>query len=85
MISNLIVVDGNEVQRSVAVEIVQKLNLDIPVVAVVKDERHKPRAILGDEKLISKHKRAILLANSESHRFALSFHRDRRGKKSLGL
>ncbi len=82
---NLIVVDGNEVQRSVAVEIVQKLNLDIPVVAVVKDERHKPRAILGDEKLISKHKRAILLANSESHRFALSFHRDRRGKKSLGL
>ncbi len=82
---NLIVVDGNEVQRSVAVEIVQKLNLDIPVVAVVKDERHKPRAILGDEKIISKHKRAILLANSESHRFALSFHRDRRGRGMKGL
>ncbi len=82
---NLIVVDGNEVQRSVAVGILESMKFDIPVVAVVKDERHKPRAILGDESIISKHKRAILLANSESHRFALSFHRDRRGKKLLGL
>lgn len=82
---SLIVVDGNEVQRSVAVSILVDLKLEIPVVAVVKDERHRPRAILGNETIISKHKRAILLANSESHRFALSFHRDRRGKGMRGL
>lgn len=85
MMPNLIVVDGNEVQRSVAVGILESMKFGIPVVAVVKDERHKPRAILGDENIITKHKRAILLANSESHRFALSFHRYHRGKKSLGL
>jgi excinuclease ABC subunit C len=67
---DLIVVDGNEVQRKAA----QNLT-DIPVVSVVKNERHKPKAILGDAGLIMKHQKTILLANSEAHRFSIAYHR----------
>lgn len=67
---DLIVVDGNEVQRKTA----QSLT-DIPVVSVVKNEKHKPKAILGDAEIILKHQKTILLANSEAHRFSIAYHR----------
>lgn len=67
---DLIVVDGNEVQRKAA----QNLT-DIPVVSVVKNEKHKPKAILGDAEIILKHQKTILLANSEAHRFSIAYHR----------
>ncbi len=60
----LIVVDGNEVQKKTAEKVLAEKGLNIPVVAVVKTTHHRPR-----EKLSS----AILLANSEAHRFALRF------------
>lgn len=75
---DLIVVDGNSIQINAATRLIEKFKLSIPVVGVVKDERHRPKDILGAEKLISDHKSAILLANSEAHRFAITFHRKRR-------
>ncbi|MFZ4500374.1 MAG: GIY-YIG nuclease family protein [Minisyncoccia bacterium] len=77
---NAIVVDGNIIQMNVATAVLSELKLDIPVIAVTKDERHRPKAISGPTEIIELHKYAILLANSESHRFALSFHKDRRSK-----
>ena len=53
------------------------------IVAVVKDDKHKARAIMGDEAVIKKHKKDILLANSEAHRFAITFHKARRSKDFL--
>jgi excinuclease ABC subunit C len=79
---NAIVVDGNSIQVNVANEVLRELQLDIPVIAVTKDERHRPKAITGPQEIVEGHKFAILLANSESHRFALTFHKDRR-KKAL--
>ena len=86
---NLIVVDGNEVQRRTAAITLMNMWQNIPVVAVVKDERHKPREIVGfhghsnPPRRIGmsweKVERAILLANAEAHRFALKFQRKRRG------
>jgi excinuclease ABC subunit C len=76
---NLVVVDGGVAQINAAQKIVQ----GIPIVSVVKDERHKAKAIMGDEVIVQKHKRAILLANSEAHRFAIAFHKLRRGKDFL--
>lgn len=67
---DLIVVDGNEIQRKAA----QSLT-DIPVVSVVKNERHRPKAILGDADIILQHQKTILLANSEAHRFSIAYHR----------
>lgn len=82
MLPNLIVVDGNEVQKHAAEAELAKLGQKIPVVAVVKDEKHRPREILGLEHLrssvVGHPRQSVLLANSEAHRFALKFQRKRR-------
>jgi len=81
---NLIVVDGSNLQRHVAEAMLKESSLDIPIVSVVKDEHHKPKGILGPKKERELFKNDILLGNSEAHRFAISFHRKRRGKAFLG-
>jgi excinuclease ABC subunit C len=78
-----IVVDGNIIQTNVATEVLNELQLNIPVIAVTKDERHRPKSISGSQEIIEAHKFAILLANSEAHRFALTFHKDRRKKAMM--
>jgi len=77
---NLIVVDGGVAQINAAKAILKANNLDINVVGVVKDERHKAREILGKGVQNSILHKAILLANFEAHRFAIGFHRKLRGK-----
>lgn len=76
----LIVVDGGKAQVNTAEKLLRGWGIKIPVVGVVKDEHHKPKDILGDEAVIREHERAILLANSEAHRFAIGYHRNLRGK-----
>ncbi len=78
-----IVVDGNAIQINAATTLLKELELTIPIIAVTKDERHRPKSVTGDSEIIETHKYAILLANAESHRFALSFHRTRRTKAML--
>ena len=78
----LIVVDGNIIQTNVAETVLKELQLEIPIAAVTKDERHRPKAVSGPKGLIETHKFAILLANNEAHRFAITFHKARR-KKAL--
>lgn len=78
-----IIVDGNEIQANSARKVLQSLDLDIPIIAVTKDERHRPKAIHGPTDLVEQHKFAILLANNEAHRFAITFHKDRRRKAML--
>lgn len=76
----LIVVDGGKTQVNTAEKALKEWGIGIPVVGVVKDERHKPKGFLGDKTVIGTHDRAILLANSEAHRFAVGYHRTVRGK-----
>jgi excinuclease UvrABC nuclease subunit len=52
----------------------------VPIVGVVKDERHKPVRLIGDKRVIEAFEKDILLANREAHRFAINWHRRRRGK-----
>ncbi len=80
---NLIAVDGGDLQCSVAEAVLKDFALDIPVVSVVKDARHQPKNILGPKKERETFKTDILLANSEAHRYAISFHRKRRGNAFL--
>ncbi len=80
---NLIVMDGNIAQINIAKRVLQKYQLDITIVGVVKDERHKPKMIIGDEKIIKKYKKEILLLNNEAHRFAITFHKQKRDKEFL--
>ena len=76
----VIVVDGNIIQTNVAKEVLSSLRLKIPIIAVTKDERHRPKAITGPKEVVEPHKYAILLANSEAHRYGISFHKARRKK-----
>lgn len=75
---DMIVVDGNIIQMNAAQAMLDAVSLTIPIIAVTKDERHRPKMISGNTKeasdLIASHKMAILLANNEAHRFALRFH-----------
>ncbi len=80
---NLIVMDGGVAQINVAHKVLKQLKLKIPVVSVLKDERHKPKAIMGEEQSAVKYKREILLVNSEAHRFAIAYHKNMRNKNFL--
>ncbi len=80
---SLVVVDGSTAQVNVAKRVLSEYALSIPIVAVVKDDRHKAKALMGDEEIIHKYKQAILLSNSEAHRFAITFHKQKRNKNFL--
>lgn len=80
----LVIVDGGEVHMEVARRVLEELSIAIPVLSVVKDERHRPRAVLGPEALGERFKKEILLANNEAHRFAITFHRKKRRQNFLG-
>lgn len=75
---NLIVVDGGLGQLNAAKEVLKFLSLEVQVVSVVKDERHRARKILGLKGLTLE--KSILLANLEAHRFAIKYHRLLRSK-----
>jgi excinuclease ABC subunit C len=79
----IIVVDGSTAQKNAAEHVLRKLELLIPVVAVVKDDRHKPIRLIAAKKLLETYQNDILLANAESHRFALQYHQKKRNKRAL--
>jgi excinuclease ABC subunit C len=72
---DLIVVDGNQIHKQRSEAVLASFGKQTPVVAVTKGIDHKPKSITGQAKLIETHRSAILLANSEAHRFAINFHR----------
>jgi excinuclease ABC subunit C len=77
---NLVVVDGSVAQKRRVENIFNQLGIHIPVVGVVKDSRHKPKAILGNKHLAKEYEKSIILANAESHRFAVRYHQNRRSQ-----
>lgn len=82
-IPSILVVDGSSAQINVAKRVLNRYQFDIPIIAVVKDDKHKAKALIGDESIIKKHKKSILLSNSEAHRFGIAFHKKRRGENFL--
>lgn len=70
----LIVIDGGTAQKNAAENVLKEMGIAIPVVSVVKDERHRPREILGDKRYALQFEKQVLLANAESHRFAQKHH-----------
>ena len=73
---DVLAVDGNEIQRNVAEEILKELNISgVIVVSVVKNEKHKPKALTGKTEIIDKYQKEILLANNEAHRFVIAYHK----------
>lgn len=78
---DLIVIDGGEVHRETAIRALAAAGVEVPVLSVVKDDKHKAREVLGDVDLILKHRHTVLRANDESHRFAITFQKTKRSLK----
>ena len=71
----LVVIDGGRAHLNRAKKTLKDVGMNVEAVAVVKDEKHRPREILGNQKSALTHEAAILLANGEAHRFAINKHR----------
>lgn len=74
-----IIVDGGKPQKRAAEEVLREFGIDMPVAAVVKDERHRPREIIGARTAGISEADAVR-ANAEAHRFSLAKHRAARSK-----
>lgn len=87
---DLILLDGGKGQLSAVTDILKKENVDVPVFGMVKDSKHKTRAITAEGREISiKANRSVytLVSNiqEEVHRFAIGYHRNARAKNTLQL
>lgn len=75
----VIVIDGGKAQKRAAEQVLLEESISVPVVAVVKDERHRPREVLGARAAGIAESDAVLV-NAEAHRFSLVRHRAARSR-----
>ena len=90
-VPDLILIDGGFGQTDAAKQVVREFSLDIPVFGMVKDDRHRTRALVGD---IGEYRlkddpelwHFISGIQDEAHRFAVEYNRklsEKRYKKSV--
>lgn len=87
---DLILLDGGKGHVSAVLPIVESFNLDIPVFGMVKDSKHKTRAIAADggEISIASYKSAFSFVTSvqdEVHRYAINYQKNVHKKTSFEL
>ena len=88
---DLIIADGGKGQMEVIREVIQdELNLDIPIAGLAKDDRHRTNELLYGFppmkialKVESELFHVLTHIQDEVHRFAITFHRDKRSKRAL--
>ena len=82
---DLIMMDGGRGQVNIALEVLEKLHLHIPVCGMVKDDNHRTRGLYfnNTELPIDRNSecfRLVTRIQDEAHRFAITFHRQLRSK-----
>ncbi len=82
---DLIIVDGGENQINVAQDVLDNLNLDIPLAGLAKNDKHHTNGLIYQGELyeIDKKSRLFLMLvrmQDEVHRYAITFHKELRGK-----
>ncbi len=86
---DLIVLDGGQNQIQVCKEILKSLNLAIPVIGLVKDNKHRTNHLLNENleeiKIESTSNLFLYLSKiqEEVHRFAITYHRNIKSKGLL--
>lgn len=85
---DLIMMDGGKGQINIALQVLKELNIDIPVCGMVKDDNHRTRGLIYNNKEIllrpsSKSMLLITRIQDEVHRFAITYHRTLRDKRTL--
>ncbi|MGM9584550.1 MAG: excinuclease ABC subunit UvrC [Faecousia sp.] len=84
---DLLLIDGGVNHARVAVSALEELNLRFPVFGMVKDDRHRTRALVtpdGQEIQIDNNQAIFSLIGTiqeETHRFAITYHRQLRSKR----
>ena len=87
---DLIITDGGKGQMDVVKEVIDQLNITIPIAGLAKDDRHRtnellygfPPQVIGlktDSELFH----ILTQIQDEVHRYAITFHRDKRSKHAL--
>ena len=85
---DLILLDGGKGQISAVEQILKKHNINVPLFGMVKDSKHRTRAIAtngGDISIKANESayRLVTTIQDEVHRFAIGYHKKRRSKKML--
>ena len=84
---DLLLIDGGVTHAGVALEVLRELELSIPVFGMVKDDRHRTRALVtpqGQEIRIDNNQAVFAFIGTiqeEVHRFAITYHRSLRSKR----
>ena len=84
---DLLLIDGGITHAQTAVQALEELDLVMPVFGMVKDDRHRTRALVtpdGEEIRIDNKQAVFALIGSiqeETHRFAITYHRQLRSKR----
>ncbi len=84
---DLIIVDGGKGQMTVAHEVIDSLNLNIPIVGLKKDDKHNTNALIYDKEIdIDKNSNLfhyLTRMQDEVHNFTINYHRKLRSKGAL--
>ncbi len=85
---DLIMMDGGKGQVNIALEVLSEFGIEIPVCGLVKDDRHRTRGIIfNNEEFIirrgSEIMNLITRIQDEVHRYAITYHRSLREKRTL--
>lgn len=85
---DLILLDGGQGQVNAVLPVIEAFGLDVPVFGMVKDSKHRTRAIAagGEEIVINDSRRVFTLVSTiqeEVHRFAITYHKQKHTKSSI--
>ena len=87
---DLIITDGGKGQMEVVRQVMEELQLDIPIAGLAKDRKHRTSEVLfgfpPQTIGIKQHSplfRLLEQIQDEVHRFAITFHRDKRSKRQI--
>ncbi|MCE5220944.1 MAG: excinuclease ABC subunit UvrC [Clostridium sp.] len=85
---DLIMMDGGKGQVNIALEVLAKLGISIPVCGLVKDDHHATRGIIYNNRELVINRSSNLMQlirriQDEAHRFAITYHRSLRDKRTL--
>ncbi|MCM1272602.1 MAG: excinuclease ABC subunit UvrC [Clostridium sp.] len=88
VLPDVIMMDGGKGQVNIALMVLDSLGLDIPVCGMVKDDKHRTRALYynNEEIQFPRGSQAMLMVTSlqdEAHRFAIEYHRQLRSKNQV--
>ena len=88
ILPDLILLDGGQPQVNAVLPVIREMNISVPVFGMVKDNKHRTRAIAfdGGEIEINSHRAAFTLVSNiqeEVHRFAITYHHKKPQKSSF--